>query len=382
MTTTIRRTYIDFKGLCQLTWVGRLISIPGPKENIAFRAYFTEIQIPVDNVMHVHRRGLAFCRDIPVGDIIDIPIGTLFYEGVPLQKTADPHFAIQKTALQLDFSEGNMLIVDRWATLDIDEDPFSEPRLILPRAPASLPDDPEYKGVMLCVGENGDPFAYIIPCYEVFRFFYAVSSKLAQVFLDSRFLEWGRYVWNPERSSIDRERGEAMLWLRQWMLDNDAWFIATLAFDPIALKRGMDLYRSIAVDRSRILRAVPPMQELINAVAKWVPVRNNTGTTSKVILRLISTDWRPSFDKLQFDRDNDGRKSKNDDDMEKEALTRQPRRPNTIKPDPHEDNLVDLTNVPVRLDFPHEQIAIDEVNDRFSDHRGNRKGLYQSYFSD
>jgi hypothetical protein len=362
---TIRRTYLDFKGLCQLTWVGRLVSLPGPKENIVVRAYFTKILTSAQDNTKSKRFGEAFWKDVPIGDILDMPIGTMFYQGVPVEQHADEAFTIHNSILALNFTDDNMKIIDRWSCIDTADDSSSAENLLLPRAAGSLPNDPNYRGTLLYIGANGDPFAYAIPSYEVFRFFYAVSSRMSNVFLDSRFLEWGRYIWNPERSSIDFERKEALLWLRQWMLDQDAWFIASIAFDPISVKRGMDLYRSIAVDQNRILRAVPPMHEWVNINAKWVSIRNGLGTTTKVILQIISTDWHPPFDKLRFDRDNDGRRGLNDDRGDKESLHRPTvtlKKPNPLE---NEDEFIDLTDLPSNPGFPLEIISLEEINNRF-----------------
>ncbi|MGB7193424.1 MAG: hypothetical protein WBD81_08205 [Collimonas pratensis] len=361
MTQTIRRTYLDFEELCQLTWVGRLVSVPGPKENIVVRAYFTKVLLPAQENTKPKRIGDAFWRDMPIGDILDVPIGTLFYQGMPINKDI---FSFRNSLLTLNFSDGNMKIIDRWTSVETEDDPSSSGKLLLPRAPGSLPHDSNYKGTLLCIGANGDPFAYAIPSYEVFRFFYAVSSRMASVFLDSRFLEWGRYVWNPERSSIDLERKEVLLWLRQWMLDQDAWFIASIAFDPISVKRGMDLYRSVAVDQSRILRAVPPIHDWTNIKAKWVPIKNGLGTTTKVILQIISSDWHPPFDKLRFDRDNDGRRGNDDGNTEKEPFSRPPAHLPKSNPLENIDEPV-LTDLPSSPGLPLELISLEEVTMRF-----------------
>ncbi|MFZ6814924.1 hypothetical protein ACO0K3_10690 [Undibacterium sp. Rencai35W] len=365
MAKTLRRTYLDFKGLCQLTWVGRLVSVPGPKENIVVRAYFTEILTSSQNNTKPKRFGEAFWKDVPIGDILDMPIGTLFFQGVPVKQYEDEAFSLRKGMLALNFTDDNVKIIDRWTCVDSTDDSSPAEKLLLPRAPSSLPNDSNYRGTLLYIGAYGDPFAYAIPSYEVFRFFYAVSSRMSDVFLDSRFLEWGRFVWNPERSSIDFERKEALLWLRQWMLDQDAWFIASIAFDPISVKRGMDLYRSIAVDQNRILRAVPPMHDWVNIKAKWVSIKNGLGTTTKVILQILSTDWHPPFNKLRFDRDNDGRKGSNEDGNTKDPLNR-PAAPFT-KPNPHEDEneFIDLTDLPSNPGFTSEIISMEEINDRF-----------------
>ena len=365
MTPPIRRTYLDFEELCQLTWVGRLISVPGPKENIVVRAYFTKVLVPSKEEAKVKRVGNAFWKDIPIGDILDIPIGTLFYRGVPANQSTAHSKSIHDSLISLDFGDDNVKIIDRWMLIGKDETSPASDKLLLPRTPSSLPQDPNYSGSLLYVGEGDNPFAYAIPCYEVFRFFYAVSSRMADVFLNSRFLDWNRYIWNSERSSIDFESKKALLWLRQWMLDQDAWFIASLAFDPISVERGMNIFRSIAVDQNRILRAVPPMHDRSIIKAKWIPIKNGLGSITKVITEILSTDWHPPFNKLQFDRDNDGRRAGIEDEGEKEPIFRPSA--NNGKPTnvDYPDDVIDLIDSPSNSALPPQIISIEEINDRF-----------------
>jgi hypothetical protein len=355
----IRRKYIDYDDLCQLTYVGRLLSVPGPKENIVFRAYFRKVMPPI-NGAPIKRIGKAFARDIPLGDIIDIPIGTLFYKGTPLPNLPkqEDAFAVTRGHLSFDLSKKNLRFVSRW-------DCITPGKLLIPCTLGALPEDPYYDGTFLCIGANDNPYAYLIPSYEVFRFFYAVSSRMAQVFLDSRFLEWERYIWDPKRSAINTDIKEARLWLRQWMLDQDAWFIASLAFDPIAVERAMDLYRSIAIDQSRLLRAVPPMHEWTNVQASWIHIKNGAGGHSRLLFRLVSTDWSPLFNRLKFDRDNDGRSLKADEGTEKPVIDR-PSLAIAAKPLDHNvEDPIDLTDIPPNQELPIETIAIEEVNNRF-----------------
>jgi hypothetical protein len=356
----IRRKYIDFDGLCQLVYVGRLLSVPGPKDNIAFRAYFSPVLPPMEVGQKPKRTGETFFRDMPIGDIIDIPLCTLFYKGVPVPHTQklDEAFSVTKGHLTFNLVRDNLRFVDRWFCP-------TPGKLLIPPSARSRPDDPYYNGTFLCIGAGSNPYEYLVPSYEVFRFFYAVSSRMAQVFLDSRFLEWGRYVWDSKRSAINHEKKEARLWLRQWMLDQDAWYIASLAFDPIAVERAMDIYRSVAIDESRLLRAVPPMNEWINVQATWRHVENGAGGKSRLILRLINTDWHPPFNTLKFDRDNDGRRPTQDRKPGKPSIDRPAGAPLTKPlPDVSEDP-IDLTSAPANPALPTETVTLEEIGDRF-----------------
>jgi hypothetical protein len=363
----IRRKYLDFEGICQLIWAPRLVSLPGPKENILLRTYFAPVQPALSSDQQAKRLGASFFKDIPIGDAINIPIGTMFYDGMPISTAGieDRDFSVNTSIFSMDFSSTNIRLIERWAEVGEEN---SQTRLLIPASPSSLPDDPHYNGTLLSVGSNGNPFAFLIPSFEVFRFFYAISSRMASVFLDSRFLEWARYVWNPNRSVIDPEKREARLWLRQWMLDQDAWFIASLAFDPEAIERGKDLYRAVATDSGRMLRAVPPMQGEVRIKAKWVGIQNGTGQESKIILHIISTDWQPPFTELKFDRDNDGRVIKKPEEQVKEKKpvirrprTRKPKQPFTNQ---EEDEVTDLTDEPGDP-AEEEYVQIAEVNERF-----------------
>jgi hypothetical protein len=109
------------------------------------------------------------------------------------------------------------------------------------------------------------------------------------------------------------------------------------------------------------------MHEPINIIAKWLPVKNGFGTTTNVVTRLIRTDWRPPFDDLVYDRDNDGRKSKNEDDPDeiKEPIIREPVHITVPQHAEEQENLVDLVSAPtIPTTLPHE-VEIQEVNDRF-----------------
>ena len=131
------------------------------------------------------------------------------------------------------------------------------------------------------------------------------------------------------------------------------------------IERGMDIFRSIAVDQNRILRAVPPMHDRSTIKAKWIPIKNGLGTVTKVITEILSTDWHPPFNKLRFDRDNDGRRAVVEDEGEKELIFRPPvnnGRPTNV--DSPED-IIDLIDAPSNSGLPSEVISIEEINDRF-----------------
>ena len=97
-----------------------------------------------------------------VGDIIDTPIGTLFFRGAPLKESADRFFKTTTSKLNLDLSPGNVRILDRWAPLSVTGDEDEEPRLLLPRAPASPTDDLDYHGALVYIGDDSNRIGCLV----------------------------------------------------------------------------------------------------------------------------------------------------------------------------------------------------------------------------
>ena len=287
-------------GAWQMFWLGRLTDVPQAQRAPFIKAYLS--QVFLDNDTIVQRSTGVRHVELPVSDLVAMPLGTVFDDtrimaGLPLSKRST------WKNITVDFTRENLEVVLRKGSGS------AAPLLDLGRK--ALIDDDEYEGLLVTAREGDNPAAYVFPCVTIFQFFWARSSKWAQMMVDGRFVDYDRYIFDPRRSHLSGNGQNAMIWLRQWMLDDDAAFIASLAFDEYALKAGSDIYLNMARggsgDRRRCIRALPPYQGKLqmNVLCQTVQTRRGEAT---LIQHIGSCDYVPSIKQLDFDRDNDGRR--------------------------------------------------------------------------
>ncbi|MCR6480403.1 hypothetical protein NU688_29895 [Variovorax sp. ZS18.2.2] len=287
-------------GAWQLFWFGRLTDSPNAKQTPFIRAYLARVELLEGQI--VDRLPDVVHVDLPVSDLPALPLGTVFADRLII-----PAMPLHPTAtwedITVDLTRQNLRLVERVA-LEPDG------RRFLPRGRRTPVGDQEYEGLLLTAGDNANPHAFVFPCTTIFQFFWARSSKWAQLMVDGRFVDYNRYIFDARKSYLSSDGREARLWLRQWMLDDDAAFIATLAFDEYALGAGADIYRYLAqapreTDR-RCIRALPPYQGHIPLRVLQQPITTRHGPA--MLIQCISNcGYTPSIKELKFDRDNDGR---------------------------------------------------------------------------
>ena len=156
--------------------------------------------------------------------------------------------------IKIDFSRENIHVFSRLGLVDADQSLLREEPVHLGLGRNTAATDRRYDSLLLRVeGSNGSP-PYVFPCISIFQFFWAPTSKWAQLMVDGRFSDSEHYLFNQARSHLSADRTKAMLWLRQWMKDEDVPFLASIAFDNYAMDRGADIYRYLAQgSRARVL---------------------------------------------------------------------------------------------------------------------------------
>lgn len=307
------------EGFLRIVWYGRVTAVPSESQVPLLTAYLAPIEMHRGEPVSPRITSRAERYTIPAGDIPRLPINSIINGNrivYPFGKVFAP---FEQRTLSLDFTQRNLTPFQRFAQ---DENG----QYIVPISSISRFDDTEYPGALLGIGNGEDAFAVVIPCFEVFRFFYATSSRLANVFVDTRFLDPSRHVWNPDRSVINRTERTAKVWLRQRMLDTDARMIAAFAFSKYAVEQGKNIFLNIAKGagaNERTLQALPPFEGSTTVEAVCKPFVGPRGQPRILITRLIHCDWRPDFDQLVFDRDNDGRSAGGGDEIT-EPLEREP----------------------------------------------------------
>lgn len=287
-------------GAWQLFWLGRLTASPRAKQTPFIRAYLARVELCNSRITAFHPEVRHV--DLPISDLTALPLGTVFADttvipGLPL------HPSSTWSDIWVDFTRENIRVTTRLA---VEEDG----QRFLRRGTRTPNDDTEYEGLLLEVGDSGDGHTYLFPCTTIFQFFWARSSKWAQLMVDGRFVDFNRYVFDARRSFINEGGSKALIWLRQWMLDDDARFIASLAFDPYALEVGTDIYKYLAQKsnqrEARCVRALPPYQGTMRLRALLQPIVTKRGP-AMLVQSITQCNYSSSIEFLQFDRDNDGR---------------------------------------------------------------------------
>jgi hypothetical protein len=174
--------------------------------------------------------------------------------------------------------------------------------------------------LLVAMEQDGDPYAVMIPTPEIIRFYYAPSTRLAQV------LFWGEYneTFNADRSGVFEE-GTVRVHLRRWLEDQDDWTLARYMCSPVMQREAGRLFRGLQLFH---LNSTSLISEPDQALPCGFPFEGAT-TLQGIFLRLpgptphgpprwlvlrIDRCSAPPFDRVIVDRDNNSAPGENADD--------------------------------------------------------------------
>lgn len=346
---------LDLPGYWRLCSFGKLDAVPVRKAMPRIQAYLMSLgdkpSFDTNN-----EGGEWVVRKIPLGEIPRLYHNAVLKDGRVLSNASSPWGFEHPASLRLDFSRYNLIVISR----------FKKDRsgnLIIPDKHGRLRDDWDGESLFVGVGANGDRFAYIIPCAEILRFFYATSSVLIGALFSGDFLEPDRYLWDTDLSRRFDD-GRAFLQLRLHMHDADARFVARFAFDAYALERICEIFTYAAGHRhgrgERILRALPPLQGLAGLNVMGIPIQS--GDRQRLLVTRIRTcDWGAPYTELVYDRDNDGRRLNKDRDKKPKTLW--PGKPIPVPGIPPDE--VTLTGGPPSTNLQPWELNEEEIDERF-----------------
>ena len=293
-------------GQWQLHWLGQVESVPQAVVTPFVFAYFHRVERLESGELRHHRQTKRV--RMPITDTPVFPIGTIVSEGC-IQEVEALDSAFKWDEVTIDFTRDNIEVFSRLVDQTDDAELLIESQFQLRLGKKTAAEDRQYNSLLLKVGGPED-VPHIFPCWTIFQFFWAPSSKWAQIMVDGRFLDPQHYLVNMDRSWMSRDDRQAMLWLRQWMKDDDVPYLAAIIFDDYAMERGADIYRALANgNRSRgprFIRALPPFQ---GAMSMKVLRRKVDLVGSKVWLvqSIESCGYKLNLEEIKYDRDNDGR---------------------------------------------------------------------------
>ncbi|WP_321879443.1 hypothetical protein [Burkholderia cepacia] len=252
--------------------------------------------------------GATVIVQVPAAELMRLPLGVVirdcrlaFSPNKPLPTEIEAH------DLALDFSDSKVRIIGRHAK------PSDGGEYIIPvqneRSPT--PESEGGKAHYVAVEYEGDPFGVVIPCAEIFRFFYCTSSRMAYTILSPKILDPDRYMLNPARSGVSGDDSEVVaIWLRQWMLNSDRHHLARLFFTDGAFEKAKKIFlRAVGViggqeHLQHALVAEPPSHGEMRLKCIYKPFVSG-GRERYFVTRLVSTDWRLPFKEIHYGRDND-----------------------------------------------------------------------------
>ncbi len=297
---------IDLPGLWKLAFFGTLPNSPINRSlPTTINTFFHPIDSRIQQALGIGSpTGPAQMRQVPIGELARLRRGMLIRDGVPQPNYQEKYKYENEFEVELDFTTSNLLVIDR-----AHEQAGS---LVLPEfAPHYLSNvlKADTDSLFLAIGARGNQYRYIIPCVEVFRFFYATSSVMANTIVSDKVLKPDIYMWDESMTRFDRTSGEAYIYLRKYMLDADARFLARFALDKFARQRMQEIFLAMATmsrQRSTSLRllAKPPFEGIRSV--KFLAYPSPTHQSTLLITRLINCEVPLAYTSLFWDRHNPG----------------------------------------------------------------------------
>lgn len=341
-------------GYWRLAGFGKLDRIPSAHSSPRIKTYLRPLPTWPKPVMATGIDSQA-ARHIHIGELALLHLNTVLLDGKVLPIRINPW--VKRVKLPFDMTRGNLTVFRRFDHDDRGDE-------IIPVRNTHLQADPDANALFVGIGNQKDPFAYVVPCVENFRFFYATSSTLSKSMLSGDFLDPNRHLWDVDDSWINRAQRIAFMQLRKRMLDDDARFLARFAYDEYALKQAKEIFLYAAGQTAehgeRTIRALPPFQGRTDFVANVVEFET-AGHRRLLVTQFISCHWKPPFDDIEFLRDNDGRFDPNNRDQREKSKYSEIPRPEPQ--DPPEE--VDLGEGPAQADLAPWRLRKTQIDERF-----------------
>lgn len=176
-----------------------------------------------------------------------------------------------------------------------------------------------YFSKMVAVEHGGDPYGILIPMAELVRFYYAVSTDLADVIFSGDLKHNLHAVLNMEHTWSEPEEQREIIGLRQRFSDQDGWILARILNSPEAWLGATAVHDAMLKNRlNGVLAHIEsnfPFAGSTNLIArcKMLP----TVVPNKwryLVLSLVRCSAVFPFRHLTVYRDNDNNRAKDSED--------------------------------------------------------------------
>jgi len=326
------RSLIHLKGFWKVVHHGNLITPIPPEKTPRLVIYFGKLRnqtAPVTS-SDFETSGPAIACAVPAAELMRLPLNVVISNGRISGNPCAPLPSEEAGLLSVELNESKVRFFDRYACAD-DEYilPYKEGRTPSPNSAGG-------KTYYVAIEHNGDPYGIIVPCAEVFRFFYCTSSRMLYTFLSDRILDPDHFIIDPARSGIKESAPHiAVVWLRQWMLNSDRRHIARLFFTDGAFDESKKiLLRAIGYENEgrfkHSLVALPPEHGQMDLKCIFKRIPSNSGERLFVTRLVSASTWKLPFSAIHFGRDNDARSVLTLEERNSLPDDERPQRPNVL----------------------------------------------------
>ncbi|WP_127025288.1 hypothetical protein [Rheinheimera mangrovi] len=167
---------------------------------------------------------------------------------------------------------------------------------------------------VMAVQYNSDPYGILIPMAELVRFYYAVSTDLANVIFSGALKHDIDSVLNTENTWLEPENDRAVIGLRQRFSDEDGWILARIMNSPEAWKGATRVHDEMLKQRQNRKAAhfetSFPFSGETNLVArcKLIPT-SDPSRWRYLVMSLVQCSAAFPFKYLTVMRDNDNNRA-------------------------------------------------------------------------
>jgi hypothetical protein len=328
------RSLSALEGLWKVVHHGNLIAAIAPEKTPRLVIYFRKLVSQINPVTPAdfETQGPSVAIKVPAAELMRLPLNAVIGNSRLARDPCLPLPSEEIDTLNIDSSESKAKFINRYARAYETEDfiiPYSDGR-------SPPPDSNGGKAYYVAIEHNGDPFGIIIPCAEVFRFFYCTSSRMLYTILSDKILDPDHFIIDPAKSgTVESDSEIAVVWLRQWMLNSDRRHIARLFFTPGAFEEAKKVFLRAGgyADESAFehaLIALPPRHGQMNMKCIFKRFISD-GHERIFITRLISaSNWTLPFREIHYGRDNDGRRIATDKERNDLPDDKRTQRPNVL----------------------------------------------------
>lgn len=238
---------------------------------------------------------------VSIGNISELAIGGIYHRGVRVGS-----MGLEEKNFEFDLVQTPPRIVRFYDTCL--EPPWWWDRekytyRVVNRKEYRIPTDGSW-AVMLATQDES--LILLIPCHEVFRYFYAYRSMMARALISGPWESNKSLIVNPERTFV-REDGDWQVVLRSGMTEDSASDAANLVLHPDGHRAAKRIFSALSEDGIpwHVRAEIPFAPHKLRFRCKVLPLRNDD-YKKLLCTQIVSVVW-PHTAPIHFIRENDPR---------------------------------------------------------------------------